>query len=356
MSLELADFISQLVQSNPEGSDPKSRGDDHLRLIKHVLQTQFSGFTLGKPITRNEDEINALMFKGNYGLGSHAVDITETAMSGPDLPCGFYYVSAQGLSALPLNENSWLLQFDISNPGFAEQWCVPITAHVLYRRELLGGVWQPWVQQWDTKTLPGQANVLDTLNNPVMRTTSFGLVVPIVAAPSTDINGLVAAFRFIQTSDSFVNRPGPAAATNGILEWIPANGVGNYGIQKFTDTNNARSFYRFRLNNVWDTWQEQPRASNTVLANPGCISLGPLTLHWGSGGPLADEQAVGQAFARSNPNGTVAVVAQIVGPGIANVTFQELDVYGIDANGFQMAYRTNGSNAVYFNWIALGIA
>jgi hypothetical protein len=38
MSLESATKISELVPSNPQGSDPKSHGDDHLRMIKQVLQ------------------------------------------------------------------------------------------------------------------------------------------------------------------------------------------------------------------------------------------------------------------------------------------------------------------------------
>lgn len=41
MALETATFISQLVSSNPPGSDLKSQGDDHLRLIKSVLQNCF---------------------------------------------------------------------------------------------------------------------------------------------------------------------------------------------------------------------------------------------------------------------------------------------------------------------------
>jgi hypothetical protein len=38
MSLENATTISELVPTNPTGSDPKSQGDDHLRMIKLVLQ------------------------------------------------------------------------------------------------------------------------------------------------------------------------------------------------------------------------------------------------------------------------------------------------------------------------------
>lgn len=48
MGLEVATYLNQLVASNPVGStDPKSQGDDHLRLIKAVLQNTFPGLAGG---------------------------------------------------------------------------------------------------------------------------------------------------------------------------------------------------------------------------------------------------------------------------------------------------------------------
>lgn len=41
MPIETASYISQLVPANPPGGDSRSTADDHLRLIKQVLQTQF---------------------------------------------------------------------------------------------------------------------------------------------------------------------------------------------------------------------------------------------------------------------------------------------------------------------------
>ena len=41
MGLEAATYISDLVQSNPTGLDEVNKGDDHLRLIKSVLQNTF---------------------------------------------------------------------------------------------------------------------------------------------------------------------------------------------------------------------------------------------------------------------------------------------------------------------------
>ena len=61
MSLETADTISGLQIANPTSSDPRSEGDNHLRLIKKVLKDQFPG-ALGDgfntPLTASEAELN----------------------------------------------------------------------------------------------------------------------------------------------------------------------------------------------------------------------------------------------------------------------------------------------------------
>lgn len=44
MSLENAVYIGDLVKTNPTPQDPKSQGDDHLRMLKAVLQACFAGF------------------------------------------------------------------------------------------------------------------------------------------------------------------------------------------------------------------------------------------------------------------------------------------------------------------------
>jgi len=44
MPLETATYIAGLVPTNPSSGDQKSQGDDHLRLVKSVLQNTFAGF------------------------------------------------------------------------------------------------------------------------------------------------------------------------------------------------------------------------------------------------------------------------------------------------------------------------
>lgn len=68
MSLETASFISELDTLNPVGaSDPKSQGDNHLRLIKVAVKGSFPSFvgTAGTPksVTLTEDQINDAALK-----------------------------------------------------------------------------------------------------------------------------------------------------------------------------------------------------------------------------------------------------------------------------------------------------
>ena len=59
MALESASFISGLVDANPPGTDAISEGDNHIRLIKTVLQTQFPNLTAAA-VTSNVTELNLL--------------------------------------------------------------------------------------------------------------------------------------------------------------------------------------------------------------------------------------------------------------------------------------------------------
>lgn len=97
MPLETATYISQLVSSNPAATDQVSQGDDHLRLIKAVLQSQFTGLGTN-PV--NSTAI-AIDFAVNAVLGNSGT-ITAIAGSvgspshsfGPDPHSGLYLANA----------------------------------------------------------------------------------------------------------------------------------------------------------------------------------------------------------------------------------------------------------------------
>jgi len=80
MGLETATYISQLVDTNPTSSDPVSQGDDHLRLIKEVLQAQFT--TLGAAaVTTTAAELNLLDGKTAVGDASGPGSSTDNAVA-----------------------------------------------------------------------------------------------------------------------------------------------------------------------------------------------------------------------------------------------------------------------------------
>jgi len=73
MGLEAATYISQLVATNPVGAtDPKSQGDDHLRLLKSVLQNTLPALT--GAVLSTQAELNAIhgtqWLNANNGTGA----------------------------------------------------------------------------------------------------------------------------------------------------------------------------------------------------------------------------------------------------------------------------------------------
>jgi hypothetical protein len=108
MGLETATYISQLVDTNPTTSDPVSQGDDHLRLIKSVLQDQFT--TLGAAaVTTTAAELNLLDGKTTLATEGTAVLSTGESVttkflrtdgdgtSSWQVPAGTTYTAGDGL-------------------------------------------------------------------------------------------------------------------------------------------------------------------------------------------------------------------------------------------------------------------
>lgn len=56
MGLESATYISDLVSTNPDGSDSKGSGDNHIRLLKSTLQATFPSVT--GAVTATHTELN----------------------------------------------------------------------------------------------------------------------------------------------------------------------------------------------------------------------------------------------------------------------------------------------------------
>ena len=45
MAVENAQYITELVEANPNKNDPIAQGDEHIRPIKHVLTETFRSLT-----------------------------------------------------------------------------------------------------------------------------------------------------------------------------------------------------------------------------------------------------------------------------------------------------------------------
>ena len=76
MALETGTYISDLVATNPSASDPKSQGDDHLKLIKFALKSSFPNVT--GPVTATQAQLNLLIGKSDVAT---AADIAAASFS-----------------------------------------------------------------------------------------------------------------------------------------------------------------------------------------------------------------------------------------------------------------------------------
>jgi len=58
MALESTTYIDGLVSTNPTGADPRSQGDDHIRLVKSSIKATFPSLT--GAVTSTQVELNLL--------------------------------------------------------------------------------------------------------------------------------------------------------------------------------------------------------------------------------------------------------------------------------------------------------
>lgn len=79
MTVESASYISQLSTSNPAAGDNISEGDDHIRLIKTVLQTQFPNLST-TAVSPTAAQLNKLGFETGTVMmyASNSIPTTQT--------------------------------------------------------------------------------------------------------------------------------------------------------------------------------------------------------------------------------------------------------------------------------------
>jgi hypothetical protein len=109
MALETGTFISDLVPTNPVGSDPLAFADDHLRLLKSTIKNSFPNIT--GAVTKTHTQLNntldktgdtmtgVLTLSGNASSALHAVpkqqlDSVVAAVTQALYPVGSIYINA----------------------------------------------------------------------------------------------------------------------------------------------------------------------------------------------------------------------------------------------------------------------
>jgi hypothetical protein len=119
MGLESATYISQLVETNPVGAtDPKSQGDDHIRLIKAVLKNTFPN--INAAVNASDEEINFLVglttlvetIKGMGYTSQNAPYSLVTADNGT-----FIDILTSGTVTLPNLANNFACNLGFPNAG-----------------------------------------------------------------------------------------------------------------------------------------------------------------------------------------------------------------------------------------------
>ena len=82
MTVESATYVSQLNPAYPAASDNISEGDDHIRLVKTVLQAQFPNLAT-TAVTETSAQMNKLGFEtGTIVMWASGTTPTTTTISG----------------------------------------------------------------------------------------------------------------------------------------------------------------------------------------------------------------------------------------------------------------------------------
>lgn len=249
MSLESGGFIKDLVETNPEGSDPKSAGDDHLRLLKHVLKTQFAGFTQGIPMTRTESELNAMMIAGSYGLGGDAIKFTD-----PNLVAGVtgFFACQGGTVNLPPGAllGDTMIQVVYGALAKTQLW-QRFTDGQLFGRSWNNSAWTAW-----QPLLFGvrQANRLDLTAGAILPVGAFGLGGRQDATVPYNLDSAVLATFFGGMVSGMVGTPPPGWALGDVFLNVCYNTLVIYQLFWVGGTQTLWSRLTVNGGSTWTTW------------------------------------------------------------------------------------------------------
>ena len=119
MGVETATYISELSATNPLGTDPISEGDNQIRLVKDVLQKQFT--TLGAAaVTTTAGELNVLdAVTAGTAAASKAVVLDSNAAVNA-VKTAALHIGASGAETAVTATGAELNYLDITTLGSAE--------------------------------------------------------------------------------------------------------------------------------------------------------------------------------------------------------------------------------------------
>lgn len=109
MALETGSYINDLVTTNPVAADPKSQGDDHLRLIKTVLKETLNGFTGAILLTATDTGTAA----------AHVLTPATALLAYTPMLCLLYTPAATNTGAVTVNVSGLGVK-SIKTPGGAD--------------------------------------------------------------------------------------------------------------------------------------------------------------------------------------------------------------------------------------------
>jgi len=351
MSLESASWINQLVATNPEGTDPKSQGDDHLRMIKAVLKNQFPAFT-GQPVTKTEAQLNAGLIAGSFGLGGVAVNITEAQFQAADLPTGFYHVTPGGLGHLPTQTFYYCINIDQESPTWAGRIVVNSIVGTVYAQIKNAGVWLAWRQLWDSVDTPKQTTPLDTTPAAILNPGSFGLGSTLSAGTNADLNStpiVKVPYNVKYKGNSWVNPPpGVPVDFYGVSEWISFDHL--FGFQYFHYLYGV--FYRCWGGGVFSAWT---KLNTTKLSSGNGYQITDgIVEQWGNAAAIADDATAVITF----PQPMTECFTVVANPSrwVSGTEFNCLSVISFTGNNFTCGFSSNGTavNSGAVRWMAKG--
>ena len=113
MPLETASYIHELEPSNPAGTDQLAQGDDHLRLLKSVLQATFPNLT--GPVTKTQAELNVTNFVLPAGIVSMWYGTSGTVPAGYAICNGQTVARADGTGDITTPDMTNLLPIGVGS-------------------------------------------------------------------------------------------------------------------------------------------------------------------------------------------------------------------------------------------------